>query len=295
MPCICLPNANMRRAPTESIVKLVILTFAFWYEISKGWINIKQASNSIAISNLHTPSTHQVQHSLDDDKFFVFKTWKIRKESVHYSTIYSSFILGSLVEILLHFKAQLPRRLDGVCLVFGYIVEALIFAVLLRDTKPLEINLQLLLIATVLVCVLFSILELCNEKQVLYTYGRIMFTFLQGTWLYQSGLILHPLSKEFTLNPEDKYSIANVILVYCWHMLAVMIFLLLELWLVKKIYFGAHNQSRLMILDELIYLDCKNDECDITRNDGSNNETTIYSKYMVSNLEDEVKMLIEED
>ena len=120
-------------------------------------------------------------------KIFIFwiepliRSWSFEKVNAQHITMYSMFILGSIVEILMYHGANLPAKLDQVCGVIAFGVEAFIFANHLHGRSMLDTTIHVYLVYSIYGCVLFSLAEVFNSKQVLFTYGRILFTILQGT------------------------------------------------------------------------------------------------------------------
>ena len=65
------------------------------------------------------------------------------------------------------------------------------------------------------------------------TYGRILFTFLQGTWFYQLAFTLyHP---KYRWDTSDSRLTANVTFHYCIHFFVVVSLMLLCHWATFKI------------------------------------------------------------
>lgn len=64
--------------------------------------------------------------------------------------------------------------------IFAFGVEAFLFANHLHSRHMLDIHLHTLLVYAIYGCVIFCILETYKPEQILFTYGRILFTILQG-------------------------------------------------------------------------------------------------------------------
>ncbi len=62
----------------------------------------------------------------------------------------------------------------------AYTVEAYLFAFHLHGKDPLEIHIHTLLVYTILGCVFCGVFEMIFTNEILFTYGRILFTILQG-------------------------------------------------------------------------------------------------------------------
>lgn len=206
-------------------------------------------------SHVHERSAAEVADTI------LLHTWRFEKGNAQHITMYSSFVLGSIVEIMVYHGVDLPHKLDYGLGILSFAIEAFLFAFHLHAKAPVEVLLHVLLVYAIVGCVLFCALEAYDDTQILFTYGRILFTLLQGTWFYQAGFMLYPP----TDNPKWHYDLNDhglimvVTVCFCWHVLLIVIGLLLQFWLVKRIYNGASDCLRAR-LDELIYIDRVNQQ-----------------------------------
>lgn len=266
MPCIFLPCGSLRRAPFESWLKLVL---AFIALVIEGYTGLKFSVISKASQPQHEEHNTEMHESAGShvharhadmdmgtsDKL-VYHTWSFEKGNAQHITMYSAFILGSIVEILIHHGVNLPRKIEHALGVLAFAIEGFLFAFHLHGKEPIEVYVHVLLVYAIYGCAIFAALEMYNEKQVLFTYGRIVFTMLQGTWFYQVGFMLYPP----TDNPAFKWDLSDHSLImvitvcYCWHLLLIVIGLLIQLGLVRHLYFRASDRLKAR-LDELIYID----------------------------------------
>jgi hypothetical protein len=74
-------------------------------------------------------------------------------------------------------------------------IEGFLFANHLHSREPLDIHVHTLLVYAIEGCVAFTCLEFFKPNEILFTYGRIVCTLLQGTWFYQVGFVLYPPTK----------------------------------------------------------------------------------------------------
>lgn len=105
-------------------------------------------------------------------------------------------------------------------------------------------------------CMISGCLEFYNPRQILFTYGRILFTALQGTWFYHIGFVLYPPGgKHLFLNWDrcnhDHVSLTTMI--FCWHVMIICAVLALQTLVFKRLY-----KFRQSAWDELIYIDEEN-------------------------------------
>jgi hypothetical protein len=83
--------------------------------------------------------------------------------------MYLSFLIGSIVEILVHYKVHLPHRLDYICGILSFTVEAFLFKFHSQD-DDIAILVQILVLA-IYGCIISTILEYSNPDKVIFTYG----------------------------------------------------------------------------------------------------------------------------
>ena len=95
-------------------------------------------------------------------------------------TMYSGFMLGAAVEILMHFRVDIPPKLEYICGAMGFALEGFLFVNHLHAREPLDVHIHSLLVYAIAGCVIFICLEFSNPNQILFTYGRITCTMLQG-------------------------------------------------------------------------------------------------------------------
>lgn len=108
----------------------------------------------------------------------------------------------------------LPKRIDYVMSVIGFSIEALLFVNHIHGRDMLDMHLHTYLVYAIYGCVVTSTLEAIYPRQIIFTYGRILFVILQGnhsfvsylsclliinfiifsigTWFWEIGFILYP-------------------------------------------------------------------------------------------------------
>jgi hypothetical protein len=110
-----------------------------------------------------------------------------------------------------------------------------------------------LLVWAIVGCFIFSVLEYYDSKNIIFTYGRILFTILQGTWFYQVGFMLYPPSDAYPQWDMNDHSAVMLIAVYyCWHIILIFVGLGLQLYVIK---FFQRMPFRRFNCEELIYID----------------------------------------
>lgn len=291
MPCICLPSSKLRRAPIESYLKLIGGLIGCGIETVYGF-------NRVPIVT-HGPTEHNHEHHHDHKRSMenmtidqIDYTWQFARGNLQHITMYFSFSFGAFIEILLHNGANLPKDLDCICGILAFTIEAFLFAFHLHGKEVVEVYVHVLLVYAIVGCIICAILETYNRKQILFTYGRILFTFLQGTWFWHVGFLLYPPWDIPALKWDlsDHSSIMTITVSYCWHVLLIFFFLIAELFLINCICFKSDKY--LLQLDELIIIDNanKNRVNSNQRNNSYDQTNSSETRLMVlnSDLDDDI-------
>ncbi len=202
MPCIILPCRGVQGAPVESWIKLVMGTIGllgevitgFSYELTPQLDQVFSASNTESHEENHHMESmehHHHRRDLGHDNLpnVPVKHIRFAYQNTQHITMYFAFILGSIVEILLYHRFNLPRKAAHIMGIIAFSVEAFLFANHLHSRHALDIHLHQLLVLAIYGCVLASCLEAYDTNQVLFTYGRILFTLLQGSLTVHSKII----------------------------------------------------------------------------------------------------------
>lgn len=241
MPCICCPF-RIQKLPIESFVKIFFTTVGIAGEIITG-IKIHDKPSI----NLPTPSMsmsmpmsgeHQHQHEHKREVNIEVSTWHFEAVNSQHITMYTGFLIGAIVEVMIHYKVNLPHKIDFVCGIFAFAIEAILFQFHLHGRDQLDIQLHTLLVLAIYGCVFSCILEYMNPHNVLYTYSRILFTFLQGTWFCQAGFILYPPWKflENRWNAENHQHIMFITTSFMWHFFFILITLFIQYLILNRFY-----------------------------------------------------------
>ncbi len=123
----------------------------------------------------------------------------------------------------------------------------------MHGKSPIEIYVHVLLVWSIVGCFVFSVLEFFDRHQILFTYGRILFTILQGTWFFQVGFMLYPPSDAFPVwDMNDHGAVMLIAVAYCWHIMLIFVGLAAQLCLVKLVQKLPLDRFK---CDELIYMD----------------------------------------
>ena len=259
MPCICLPSERLRRAPIESYFKFIagligifgefVTAIEFNHVVKPGI-----GKDDVSIFGCENQSSHGRNHGHKRDVHGQIQSFYFARNNIQHITMYSGFVLQAFVEILLYNGYNLPKRSDFYFGLIAYSIEAFLFAFHLHSRAPMDIHLHVLLVYAIIGCCLSICLEIYNPKQVMFTYARILFTMLQGTWFWQTGFVLYPPYEVDFLkwNRCDHIQIMTITNLFCWHFLLILSALLVQLCLLNK-YYCSSKKARDKF-DELIVI-----------------------------------------
>ena len=278
MPCICCPCGVLRRAPIESILKATLATIGILGEVITGfhWTKIPKYSIMTSTSapapmqHMEHEHVHKREAPISPNQPEMIDSWFFLIGNGQHITMYSAFVLGSIVEILKHYRFDIPAKLDYCTGILAFGVEAYLFAFHLHGKDALEVHIHILLVYAIAGCAFFCCLEWYNENQILFTYGRILCTLLQGTWFFQIGFVLYPPTDapEWKWDANKHDDIMKITMAFCWHIMIIMVGLLIQLAIVKRIYASSRRVS--IEWDELLVIDDINNRPVMSSaNDGS--------------------------
>lgn len=270
MPCIFLPSKRLRRAPIESWLKLILGGIGLAGEVITGihWYADPVVSNPATADDAGHDHMHMEghdhghmhkrdaghEHNLQPD--VAVKTFHFEYVNSQHITMYSAFILGAIVEIMAYHRFQMPRQLPYALGIFAFGIEGFLFANHLHSRHALDIHVHVLLVYAIYGCVICSILEAYNNYEIIFAYGRILFTILQGTWFFQVGFILYPPNKEHPFFKWEKDNHNHIMLItgsFCWHIMFIIIGLILQLVFIKRFY--VHSRKARGYFDILQEID----------------------------------------
>ncbi|XP_066990085.1 transmembrane protein 45B-like [Macrobrachium rosenbergii] len=158
---------------------------------------------------------------------------------VHYGnaqhmTMYFAFGLSGVFDII---ASRGPRtalpNLDYVALAMAFSMEALLFGYHLHGRTPLDVQVHILMLYTIMLCAVATIIEMVYRRSVLPALMRTYFAMLQGTWFVQIGSILYePLTTPWDENSHSQMMLATVL--FCWHCMGIFILMAFVGWLLNR-------------------------------------------------------------
>jgi hypothetical protein len=155
--CQCCPLPSLRRIPFESYLKIICVSIGILGE---------------AVTGLKHPYNDTLKR----------KTWTFLEGNAQHITMFFSFGVASLIEILVHAKYNLPKGIEFIANIFAFGVEGFLFHFHLHGQNDIEIHVHTLLVYNISFCVLASLWEFNRPNQFLASYCRTAATLLQGAW-----------------------------------------------------------------------------------------------------------------
>ncbi|XP_033740157.1 transmembrane protein 45B-like [Pecten maximus] len=233
-PCTCLCG-KLAEWPLEPVVKIFFVTIGFCLEIYTGF---------------------------SDGKFTALGNGQ-------HATMFFFFGLTGVIDLLLYFRAPVPKDLDYASMWLALLVEGLLFKFHLHGRNELDVLLHTLLIYTIGANLLALLAETKWRNNILISLTRSYFIFLQGTWFWQVAFILYnpsPAAEQW--NPEDHDSLMIATMFFTWHCGAVFLTMLAiggfvacyhkrfkdfnenEMAMKRLIHTGANGQTMISMNDD---------------------------------------------
>lgn len=139
-----------------------------------------------------------------------------------HSTMYLFFGISGLALVCgTRFRA-LPIGVDRLALSMALFVEGFLFYYHVHSRPPLDAHIHSLLLVAVFVGSASAMLEVFMRENILLELLKACMFVLQGSWFYQIGFVLFPLSgPEWDLELHD--NVMFVTMCFCWHLAAALL------------------------------------------------------------------------
>ncbi|XP_057697705.1 transmembrane protein 45A [Corythoichthys intestinalis] len=152
---------------------------------------------------------------------FAENHWKGMMNWQH-STMYFFFGLAGGVSLIVHATEAAPRALDKLLVAIAFFNEGFLFLYHLHGRDVLDVHMHMLLLYTVFGCAAVCFLEVFQRGNILVELLRCTLTLLQGSWFWQIGFVLYPLSGA-QWDPMDHSNVMFVTMCYSWHVAFAML------------------------------------------------------------------------
>lgn len=140
-----------------------------------------------------------------------------------HGTMYLFFGLSGIALVANTASKQVPAGVDRLALSLALFVEGFLFYYHVHSRPPLDAHIHSLLLVAVFSGSASTMLEVFIRDNIILELFRACLFILQGSWFYQIGFVLYPLSgPEWDLTLHD--NIMFITMCFCWH-LAVALFL----------------------------------------------------------------------
>ncbi|VDQ13909.1 unnamed protein product [Trichobilharzia regenti] len=163
-----------------------------------------------------------------------------RPHEYAYFPFYTSMCLASLLDILIATIITPPNGID-------YIAHALPFFILTYCSRAQSFQQTLVTQTTRLLISYWGfftgssiISEMILNKSVIWTWIKCFAVIFQGSWIFNTGIILNPINRQ----PWDEDSHENLmyaVIIFVWHMFFIIIAQLMILLIIAKCYNASPN------------------------------------------------------
>ncbi|XP_008294790.1 transmembrane protein 45B [Stegastes partitus] len=177
-------------------------------------------------------------HLYDKDK----GTW-VKLMNWQHSTMYLFFGIFGIALVASTASKLLPVGVDRLALSLALFVEGFLFYYHVHSRPPLDAHIHSLLLVAVFSGSGSTMLQVfIRDNILLQMFGACMFL-LQGSWFYQIGFVLYPLSgPQWELTLHD--NIMFVTMCFCWHLavaLLLVVFTSSVVWLTLTRFSGRRR------------------------------------------------------
>lgn len=135
-----------------------------------------------------------------------------------HATMFFFFGLTGVVDLLVYFKAPVPKDADYAIFAMAVGVEGLLFKFHLHGREPLDVLVHTLLIYTIGANLISVFVEMRYRHNVLAALSKAYFLFVQGTWFWQVGFILYnPLPNAVKWEQDNHEQLMIATMFFAWH------------------------------------------------------------------------------
>lgn len=146
---------------------------------------------------------------------------------LQHSTMYLSFILASLFDLLIN-PSSIIWGIDGLCYSVAYGGEAFLFYFHLGGRPMVDTQIHLCLVTSCVMCAVTSVLARWKSCNPIISIAWSVSNMVQGSWFCHAGLILYPLGQdEPSIDLNDMEAMMYVTNLFIIHILFAMVLVLL--------------------------------------------------------------------
>jgi hypothetical protein len=144
----------------------------------------------------------------------------IGDENAHHTAMLFGFFLGAWIEVFIHYKVPLPKRLTQVMGFLAFAIEGLMMVFHLHARSMIDAHIHQLLGLTIVCSMIGALGECYNPNNFWFIVGRSFFALTQGTWFVQAAYVIWPTTTNplFLWEPESHRSVSLLTMSYAYHL-----------------------------------------------------------------------------
>lgn len=149
-------------------------------------------------------------HLYDGDSWVKLMNWQ-------HSTMYLFFGISGIAIVANTASTLVPAGVDRLAISLALFVEGFLFYYHVHNRPPLDAHIHTLLLVAVFSGSASAMLEVFVRDNIILELLRGCLFILQGSWFFQIGFVLYPLSGP-QWNLEQHGNIMFVTMCFCWHL-----------------------------------------------------------------------------
>ncbi|XP_072282739.1 transmembrane protein 45B-like [Pyxicephalus adspersus] len=158
-----------------------------------------------------------------------------------HTTMYIFFSLSGLVDILTYSPLKIPQGLDRLTLALAFSLEGLLMYNHVRSQQPLEGLLHAFVLVVACIGFFCLVAEIFMRGHIILELFRSILAILQGSWLWQIALAVHPL-RGAPWDQKDRSNLEFVPICFSWH-LAMAIIIVITNYSLVHCYVMKYKKS----------------------------------------------------
>ncbi|KAF7670267.1 hypothetical protein LDENG_00299850 [Lucifuga dentata] len=180
------------------------------FEYVEGGLQIFASFVGIMVEQFVVDGPHAHLYDKENHSWVKLMNWQ-------HGTMYLFFGISGLAAIASATCKLVPIGVDRLALSLALFVEGFLFYHHVHSRPPLDTHIHLLLLVAVFSGSASTMLEVFMRDHFILELFRACMFILQGSWFYQIGFVLYPLSgPEWDLTLHD--NIMFVTMCFCWHL-----------------------------------------------------------------------------
>ncbi|XP_049597828.1 transmembrane protein 45B [Syngnathus scovelli] len=195
--------------------RVVLPPFFKRMDYIEGGLQIFASFVGIMVEQFVVDGPHARLYDTHDHSWVKLMNWQ-------HSTMYLFFGISGVALVLSTMCKLVPLGVDRLTLSLALFVEGFLFYYHVHSRPPLDAHIHSLLLVAVFSGSASTMMEVFMRDNIILEMLKACFFILQGSWFYQIGFVLYPLSGpqwDLTLHSNIMF----VTMCFCWH-LAIALF-----------------------------------------------------------------------